>query len=445
MVGIYCGGIAEHVLGEKCGWTDERRAPLSELCSWLKAQETIFEGTYGVAVRQHSAFRMKERGKTMQSVDTWINTIEAGGLQAALDRLPKSGGTVYIPAGTYELDRPVVKTLEEGQHLFIVGGGRASVLVNTNEQGEDLLRLTGVVGSWWPDLRITIRDLALVGSPDSGDALSVEYPNDTMIDGCFFIGHGGQAIRLGPQGTNVTVRDCWMRDCKRGVRAQNIHHLTLHGNQTRSLKDGQVQEEHVFLNWDCREVRVVNNHFAYGHNQGIVLDGTAHHVLANNTIEGFRVCIEARGKGVENPRDHCRDHVINANYLHGRIGVRLVGECNGFGISGNTFINNPEAAVRMETARGAGNHSLTGNVIRKSVFDGVFVPAAPSEQAGFDLGDAVNCTVSGNLFHGICPGPAIRAGAGGGGHLIASNRIVQNEGRGLDIAAPDCLVENNLV
>jgi hypothetical protein len=375
---------------------------------------------------------------------SWIDVAEAGGLQEALDLLPREGGTVYVPAGRHDVCATVEKRLEEGQHLFIVGDGRASVLVNANEGGGALLRIAGVVGSWWPDLKITLRDLTLVGSHQSGDALVVEYPNDTLIDACFFIGHGGQAVRLGPQGTNVTVRDCWMRDCKRGVRADNIHHLTLHGNQTRSLEGGQVQNEHVFLNWNCREVRVVNNHFAYGHSEGIILDGTAQHVIANNTIEGFTVGIDARGIGEENPRDRCRDIIIAGNYLHSPVGVRLSGECRGFNIAGNDFINNTEAAVKVEGA-GGGRHNISGNAIRKSVFDGQFVKSASPEQGGIDLGDSDGCLVNGNLLDGIGPGPGIATGSGGGGHLISGNRLNVSENGALRIDAPECVVKDNLV
>ncbi len=376
---------------------------------------------------------------------SWIDAAEAGGLQKALDLLPRHGGTVYVPAGTYEIQEPVVKSLSEGQHLLLVGDGRGSVLVNKGTGDEDLLHITGVVGSWWPDLKITIRDLTFVGTPESGTALVMEYPNDSMVDGCFFIGHGGQAVHLGPHGTNVTVRDCWMRDCRRGLRAENVHHLTMHGNQTRSLKDGQTQEEHVYLNWNCREVRIVNNHLAYGQGQGIVLDGTAQHVIANNAIEGFPVAIDARGIGPENPRDRCRDMVISANYLHADIGVRLQGECRGFSITGNTFINNPQAAIQISDAVGAGHHTVTGNIVRKSVYDGRFSPSHPPEQGGFHLGDAENCTLTGNMLEGIRPGPAISAGPGGGGHVVAHNRIVELEGEAVAITAPDCQIEGNLV
>ena len=380
-------------------------------------------------------------------IDGAINMIDAGGLQAALDALPKHGGTIFIPAGKHRIDRPVTKQLLEGQHLFIVGEGRASLLVNPNTSGEPMLHITGVVGSWWPDLKMTIRDITFEGNHKSGDALVVLFPNDLSVDSCFFIHHGGQAIRLGPQGTNVTIRDCWMRDCKRGVRAEAIHHLTLHGNQTRRLNQGQKQEEHVYLDWSCREIRIVNNHFAYGDGTAIVLDGTAQHVIANNTIEGFKVAIEARGVSDKKPRDHCRDIAITSNYILADIGVHLTGTCRGFAITGNTFINTPGGAVLIEQAAGAGKHAITANIIRKSVYGGAYfpMPNVPLAQGGISLGDASDCIVSNNLLDGIDPGPGISAGPGGGRHIVTANRVVSAKGEALAIRAPGCVVEQNLV
>jgi hypothetical protein len=365
---------------------------------------------------------------------SWINAAEVGGLQAALDALPKTGGTVYLPAGRYVFTKPVTKRLVEGQHLFLVGDGRATVLVNEDRKGQDLLHIVGAVGQWWPDLKITIRDLTLLGNHQSGDALVVEYPNDTLIDGCFFQGHGGKAIWLKVQGTNVTCRDCWIRDCKRGVYAEHIHHLTLSGVQTRSLKEkgGQEQAEHVFLDYDCREVRIVNNHFAYGQNEAIILDGTAQHVISGNTIEGFRVGILARNHG----KHDCRDMTIGSNYIHFGCAVRLEGPCNGFVISNNIITDASDGAVVIAQAAGSGAHTITGNVIRKSVYKG---------QAGIALGDSQGVSVVGNTFEETAP-PAISAGPGGGQHVIAANNVLKATGPQIVVRdAPGCLLSDNRV
>mgnify|MGYP003828582923 CR=1 FL=1 len=54
---------------------------------------------------------------------TLINAADVGDLQAALDLLPATGGAVYLPAGTYEVDRPiVVAPLVRGSAELFDGG-----------------------------------------------------------------------------------------------------------------------------------------------------------------------------------------------------------------------------------------------------------------------------------------------------------------------------------
>ncbi|MEA3402348.1 MAG: right-handed parallel beta-helix repeat-containing protein, partial [Armatimonadota bacterium] len=345
---------------------------------------------------------------------------------------PDEGGTVHVPAGRWEIDATAEIALREGQHLFIVGDGRASVLVNTSTSGDPLLSIAGAIGEWWPDLNITIRDLSMEGNYDSGHALVIDHPNDTMVDGCFFIGHGGTAVQLVSQGTNATVRDCWMRDCRRALSAENVHHLTMHGNQTRRLNEGQIQEEHVYIDPNCREVRIVGNHLAYGDAEGIVLDGTAQHVISGNTIEGFMKGIYAIG---------CRDMVISSNYLHAPVGIHLAGACNGFAITGNTMVNTTEAGVLLEDAGGSGAHTISSNVIRKSVYADI---VEDTRQGGIRLGGASNCVVASNVLEDVTDDAAIVC-LGGGGHVVSGNRIVRCAGEPIRLTCEGwCAIADNL-
>lgn len=362
----------------------------------------------------------------------WINAGEAGGIQQALDALPPDGGTVHVPSGRWVIESTLEIALSEGRHLYLEGEGRASVLVNESTSGDPLLSIAGAIGQWWPDLTITVRDLSFVGNHRSGDALVIDHPNDTMVDGCFFIGHGGTAVRFVSKGTNATVRDCWMRDCRRALSAENLHHLTMHGNQTRRLNEGQRQDEHVYIDRNCREVRIVNNHLAYGDAEGVILDGTAQHVIANNTIEGFQRAIYVIGS---------RDLTISANYLHGPHAVVLAGECNGITITGNTMINNTEAAVLIEDASGSGGHVISSNIIRKSVYADI---VEDKRQGGIDLGAARDCVVSGNMLESVTADAAIKS-LGGGGHVISGNRICGCTGEPVRMTCEGwCLVADNL-
>ncbi|NLF17187.1 MAG: right-handed parallel beta-helix repeat-containing protein, partial [Lentisphaerae bacterium] len=353
-----------------------------------------------------------------------INAADVGDLQEALTLLPPQGGDVYLPAGCYEIDRTVTCRLHEGQHLCLHGDGRATVLRFTATDGSPLLAIDGVPNSWWPDLRFTLRDLTFVGQEGSGDALHLRWPNDALIDACAFFGFGGTAITVTPNATNVTIRDCWMRDCRRVLHADNLHHLTFHGNQTRSRDGGVVQSEHLYIGKHCREVRIVNNHLAYGQAEAIILDGTAQHVIANNTIEGFTIGIRVRD---------CRDLTLSANYLHTPTGVLIEGDSRGVVVSGNLFTDNSERALCIRDCHGSGGHVISGNVIRQSVYN--------DGQGGIDLGEAVDCVVQGNVLEDIDRGPALDGHPG----AAAANGVsdtAERARRGLAGPAPHCDADN---
>jgi hypothetical protein len=343
---------------------------------------------------------------------TTINAAEVGDLGEAIKSVPACGGAVYIPAGTYEIDRTVEAELAEKRHIHIYGDGRATVIRYTATDGSPLLKLAGVRNSWWPDLKITIRDLTLVGNYDCGDAFHLLWPNDCLIDACAFHGFGGVAVYIGPHATNVTVRDCWMRDCKRALHAENLHHLTLHGIQTRSRKGGQTQAEHVYIGRHCREVRIVNNHLSYGHAEGIILDGTAQHVVANNTIEGFPEGIRVLD---------CRDLVINGNYIRTDVGVLMEGDNRGIAVSNNIFTSNSVGAVVIRDAYDSGAHVVSGNIIRQSLHE--------LGQRGIDLGDAHGCVVANNVLEDLTDGSAIDGAVDLSCHEIHGNSVTNSANR----------------
>ena len=50
--------------------------------------------------------------------DNWISIKETGELQSALDALPREGGTIHIPTGTYNFDRPVTQFPARSAHCL---------------------------------------------------------------------------------------------------------------------------------------------------------------------------------------------------------------------------------------------------------------------------------------------------------------------------------------
>ena len=249
---------------------------------------------------------------------------------------------------------------------------------------------------------------------------------------------GGKAIYLKTGGSNVTCRDCWMRDCRRGIYCESIHHLTLHGLQTRSLPGGQQQAEQVYLGHDCREVRVVNNHFAYGAERG-------HHPRRARPSTSFSATPSRASASASWPKPDktgneadCRDITIGSNYFNGGCAIRLEGRCNGFVISNNNFVAaRPRAPSSYAMPKARAPTASRGNVIRKSAY---------KEQGGINLGDSEGCTVIGNVFEKVLATPAISAGPGGGKHIITANNINKSSAGAIVVKdAADCLLSGNLI
>jgi len=137
------------------------------------------------------------------------------------------------------------------------------------------------------------------------------------------------------------------------------------------------------------------------------------------------------------------DITIGSNYFCHGTSIRLEGPCNGFVISDNIVRNAHVGFVVIRNAQGSGAHSITGNVVRQSVWrdEGHEPPVG-----GIVLGDGTGCNVVGNLFDNALSRPAITAGPGGGKHIISSNNIVNMDGEQILVKdAPDCLVSENLI
>ncbi len=67
-----------------------------------------------------------------------IQAIQYATLQAALDAIPPEGGKVVLPAGTFEIDQPLILTRGD---VWLEGAGSATHIKNLNEDGEPALRI----------------------------------------------------------------------------------------------------------------------------------------------------------------------------------------------------------------------------------------------------------------------------------------------------------------
>ena len=144
-----------------------------------------------------------------------LNVVDAGAdrtgqsdasavFQRAIDALAPTGGTLYIPAGEYRIDRTLVWQNRDNRRapgiLFRGDGQHSTVLVSQIRAGP-LLRARGVRTTGPVDTSFFwgggIRDLSLRGTNAGPDQHGLEvlgwYSGE--IQNCHFVGFGGDGIR----------------------------------------------------------------------------------------------------------------------------------------------------------------------------------------------------------------------------------------------------------
>src|SRR5262249_20277485 len=117
-------------------------------------------------------------------------------LQAALDALPPGGGVVRLPAGTFEIARPLLLTRED---VLLEGAGTATHIQNVNHDSQPALVIQPAklaadrrVMQW----RIRLADLRITGNPRSGHGIQATNVNELFLDGVTVSEHGGDGIHL---------------------------------------------------------------------------------------------------------------------------------------------------------------------------------------------------------------------------------------------------------
>jgi hypothetical protein len=124
--------------------------------------------------------------------------------QQAIDMLAPTGGTLYIPAGSYKIGQTLVWKNDENRRapgiLFLGDGVHSTVLLSEISSGP-LLRVRGVKSSGHVDTSLFwgggLRDLSLRGN-DAGPGqhgLEVLGWCYGEIHNCHFVGFGGDGIR----------------------------------------------------------------------------------------------------------------------------------------------------------------------------------------------------------------------------------------------------------
>lgn len=224
-------------------------------------------------------------------------------VQAALDSIKVSGGSVYLPAGTYTINEKV--RLYSNTTLFGDGMGATIIRLADNIPVDDLMANDSTQGQQ----NIVVRDLTLQGPDipriaDKGHGLRLENidkayvinveVNDVMMDG-IYLGYK----RKGTESkgvTNARITNCKVNRSQRQqigfIAGSNvvIDNCTIDGTN----KHGQQVYAGIDLEPDAVDAPVSNSYIIgnriFNTNIGIVLNGSGGESRNSASVHDNKVC-----------------------------------------------------------------------------------------------------------------------------------------------------------
>lgn len=344
--------------------------------------------------------------------------IEAGrfpSLQAAIDALPKDGGVVRIPPGTFEISTPLLVSQDD---VLLEGAGAATHIKNTNTAGEAALVLkprqpttgTKVQPIW----RVQLTNLRITGNEKSGHGVLANNVNEVFIHGVTSSYHGGDGIRLDHCYEDPRVCNSLMTYNKQtGLNLLGCHDIVVSGNQFEENSDALRCSDGYNL---CMTGNCVDDHLA----AGVIIENTYGSVVSGNMIE------ECNGTAIILDRD-CYGITLSANVIaHNGGGIDLR-DAHGCAVSANTFTIMKEHALRLSPT--SGRITVTGNNFSNSFIGEGKVKRGTEDlaAAGMTLEGATDVTVSGNLFSTVRPKALSLTGEASRRVLFSDNVITDAE------------------
>jgi hypothetical protein len=355
-------------------------------------------------------------GVRLPGAQAAIDAADYPTLQAALDALPQTGGMVRLPAGTFDIQQPLV--IRTGD-VCVVGAGTATHIRNQNADGQPALILEHPDGAadrkkeLW---RIRLADFRLTGNDASGHGIEARRINEIFLDGVTVSHHGGDGVRLVYCYEDPRICDCLITYNKgTGIDLMGCHDIVVSANQLEENQDGL----HCF---DGFNLTLTGNALDDHLGRGVVIENTYGSVVASNMIE------ECQSSAVVLDRD-CYGITISANVIaHNGGGVDLR-DAHGCAVSANTFTLMGSSAVRI--GPDSGRIAVTGNSFCDSYIGaGQQRRQTGDRQAGgLELVGTRDVGISGNVFSGLQPG-AVQIGDGQAvqGVLFTANVVVGGPG-----------------
>lgn len=327
-----------------------------------------------------------------------IDAAQFPDLQAAMDAVPEAGGLVKIPPGEYRLAKPLVLSRSNTR---VIGSGAATVLINTNVEGQPALVVCPADLAQNPRAylwRVHLADFRIQGDPEAvdgkstepkgGDGLLAENVNELYLHGLSIDHNGGHGANLVRCTEDPRIcNSIFTYNRQAGVNIDAGHDIVVNANQFEENQDALVCRDSFNL---CMNGNNIDDHLG----NGVVIENTYGSVLSGNMIE------ECEGTAIILDRD-CYGITISANVLAddfgGGIDLRDAWGCT---ISANTFTIDPVRSITVRAA--SGRITITGNNFSDSyIGDQTKREGKPNLATGILLEGTTDIVISGNLFSGL--------------------------------------------
>src|SRR5262245_15376144 len=310
-------------------------------------------------------------------------------LQAAIDALPPTGGVVRLPAGTFEINQPLLISQED---VLIEGSGTATHIKNVDTDGKPAIeidnpkRKTDARATLW---RVEIQNLRVTGNEMSGHGILAHHVDEIFLHGVTVSYHGGDGVHLDHCYEDPRICDCLLTYNKgAGLHLDLCHDIVVVGNQFEENLDALVCKDSFNL---CMTGNNLDDHLRHG----VVIENTYGSVVSGNMIE------ECNGVAIILDRD-CYGITLSSNVIaHEVAGGIDLRDAHGCAVSANTFTIVKKDALRIGPA--SSRIAVTGNSFSSSfIGEGKDKRAATDRSAsGIVLASTSDIAISGNSFAGL--------------------------------------------
>lgn len=392
---------------------------------------------------------------SISAADFVSNQSFTAGIQEAIDHLPRRGGVVLLPPGTYPVRRSIILR----SNIVLRGSGPATVLqrpaqarsrltaiakpgdtslavenVNGFEVGADVAILDNKHGGWYVAHRKVFRvenkvihlDRPLERDYDPArQAVILNYFPGILVDGKEGVIiedlrlDGRHADNTGPESDFtvsaihlVSSSDCIVRACR--VESWPGDGISVQGGGSNRVTDCTVER--------CR---------GHGFHPGTSLRGGvfSRNIARHNAWDGLFFCMEVRHLIVS-------DNLFEANGWNGIGGLGNGGDKFNI-VQGNVCAENAQCGI---LANDGANNSITGNIcIGNSV-------SKPAAYPGIRLHNVTDMTVTGNRCgddQKKTQSTGIEEDGASDRNLVVGNNCRGNAGAGVKVIGKNSTAANN--